>query len=75
MRNATIDLHGELMYLFFYQDFLLIMKEKVREVDIEIHFKDTFKVFSKDKEGKIVMLTIKIYKSFFALYILKGRDG
>ena len=38
-----------------FQDFLQIMKEKVRELDIEIHFKDTFKVFSKDKEGNFFL--------------------
>ena len=28
------------------------MREKVREIDMEIHFKDTFRVFSKDEEGR-----------------------
>jgi hypothetical protein len=27
------------------------MREKVWELDNEIHFKDTFRVFSKDEEG------------------------
>jgi hypothetical protein len=32
------------------------MREKVWELDNEIHFKDTFRVFSKDEEGKSVEL-------------------
>ena len=35
----------------FGQDFLDVMREKVWELDNEIHFKDTFRVFSKDEEG------------------------
>ena len=29
------------------------MGDKVGEIDIEIHFKDTFRVFSKDPDGKL----------------------
>ena len=36
----------------FIQDFLHVMGEKVGELDIEIHFKDTFRVFSKDRDGE-----------------------
>ena len=35
-----------------FEDFLLVMAEKNRETDIEIHFKDTFRAFSKDEDGK-----------------------
>ena len=35
-----------------FEDFLLVMGEKNKEVDIEIHFKDTFRAFSKDEDGK-----------------------
>ena len=35
-----------------FDDFLLVMREKSREVDMEIHFKDAFRVFSKDADGK-----------------------
>ena len=35
-----------------FEDFLLVMGEKNRETDIEIHFKDTFRAFSKDDDGK-----------------------
>ena len=35
-----------------FDDFLLVMGEKSRETDIEIHFKDTFRAFSKDADGK-----------------------
>jgi hypothetical protein len=31
------------------------MGEKVGEIDIEIHFKDTFRVFSKDQEGRLAL--------------------
>ena len=43
-----------------FQDFLLVMKEKSKEVDMEIHFKDAFRVFSKDAEGKECSLGFKI---------------
>ena len=32
-------------------DFTLLVLEKKREIDPETLFKDTFRVFSKDKEG------------------------
>ena len=35
-----------------FEDFLLVMAEKNRETDIELHFKDTFRAFSKDEDGK-----------------------
>ena len=35
-----------------FEDFLLVMGEKNRETDIEIHFKDTFRAFSKDEDGE-----------------------
>ena len=35
-----------------FEDFSLLMKEKTKEIDPEINFKDTFRVFSKDEEGK-----------------------
>ena len=28
-----------------------VMREKSREMDLEIHFKDAFRAFSKDDEG------------------------
>ena len=34
------------------EDFLLVMREKGKEVDMETHFKDAFRVFSKDNEGR-----------------------
>lgn len=36
-----------------FSDFCLVMQEKSREFDEEMHFKDTFRVFSKDVEGCI----------------------
>jgi len=41
--SGTLDFH----------DFALVMGEKTKEVDLETHFKDTFRVFSKDEEGCI----------------------
>ena len=35
-----------------FSDFCLVMGEKNKEQDQEIHFKDTFRVFSKDEEGQ-----------------------
>ena len=43
-----------------FNDFCLVIKEKTREVDTEIHFKDTFRVFSKDEEGKKVDLDLHL---------------
>ena len=31
-----------------------VMGEKNRESDMEIHFKDTFRAFSKDNDGNLV---------------------
>ena len=39
-----------------FEDFLLVMGEKNKEVDIEIHFKDTFRAFSKDEDGKKLLI-------------------
>ena len=35
-----------------FEDFLLFMREKNKETDMEIHFKDTFRAFSKDDDGE-----------------------
>ena len=43
-----------------FNDFCLVIKEKTKEVDTEIHFKDTFRVFSKDEEGKKVDLDLHL---------------
>ena len=34
-----------------FPDFCLLIGEKAKEMDPETHFKDTFRVFSKDEEG------------------------
>ena len=34
-----------------FPDFCLLINEKTKELDPETHFKDTFRVFSKDEEG------------------------
>ena len=40
-RSGTLDFDG----------FLMLMGEKNSETDIEIHYKDTFRAFSKDDDG------------------------
>ena len=35
-----------------YEEFLQVMGEKNRETDIELHYKDTFRAFSKDDDGR-----------------------
>ena len=35
-----------------FEDFCLLLREKSKETDPEILFKDTFRVFSKDEEGE-----------------------
>ena len=35
-----------------FNDFCKLMGEKTKEIDPETHFKDTFRVFSKDEEGE-----------------------
>ena len=37
-----------------------VMREKSREMDLEIHFKDAFRAFSKDDEGPTPLLVLKI---------------
>ena len=34
-----------------FDGFLILMGDKNRETDIEIHYKDTFRAFSKDDDG------------------------
>ena len=46
------------------------MKEKCKEVDMETHFKDAFRAFSKDKEGfySVTVFIDLIEKIFLRLY-------
>ena len=39
-----------------FNDFCVVIKEKNKELDFETHFKDTFRAFSKDDEGKFQIL-------------------
>ena len=62
------------------------MSEKTKEMDPETHFKDTFRVFSKDEEGAFYALpseepmhpshgnmsTVNYFFPFFLLFI--GHD-
>ena len=42
-----------------FPDFCLLIAEKAKELDPETHFKDTFRVFSKDEEGEILKEVIE----------------
>ena len=51
-----------------FSDFCLVIKEKTKELDSETHFKDTFRVFSKDEEGEDIVevsstLFVRLYSS------------
>ena len=41
-----------MVFKIFLFHTLQVIGEKDDEYDIEIHYKDTFKAFSKDKDGK-----------------------
>lgn len=45
------------------------MSEKTKEVDTETHFKDTFRVFSKDEEG-----LLKKYSKYVVIIMNIIRD-
>ncbi|XP_023346987.1 calmodulin-2/4 [Eurytemora carolleeae] len=51
-----------------FNDFVLVMGDKCKEMDNETHFKDTFRVFSKDEEGCIPAEEMK-----FVLKHLPGK--
>merc|ERR1711936_442060 len=51
-----------------FPDFCLLINEKTREMEPETHFKDTFRVFSKDEEGCIPADEMK-----FVLMHLPGK--
>ena len=58
---------------FDFDDFLLVMREKNKETDMEIHFKDTFRAFSKDDDGRdIVKETLEKVLSVFRLHPCPG---
>ena len=38
-----------------FSDFCLVIKEKTKELESETHFKDTFRVFSKDEESRDIL--------------------
>ena len=50
--------------------FSVVMKEKCKEIDMETHFKDAFRAFSKDKEGfySFTVFIDPIVKIFLRLY-------
>ena len=52
----TLELQSHFLYCrsgtLDFDDFLLLMANKIHESDIEIHYKDTFRAFSKDDDGK-----------------------
>ena len=66
LRSGTLDFDG----------FLMLMGNKNRETDIEIHYKDTFRAFSKDDDGANLILLTKftIILSFY-LYRMYSCGG
>ena len=52
-----------------YEAFLQLMGEKNRESDVEIHYKDTFRAFSKDDDGCIPAEELK-----FVMNHLPGKE-
>ena len=48
-----------------FDDFLLLMADKSRETDIEIHYKDTFRAFSKDDDGDCAFWNLKEISHYF----------
>ena len=48
--------------VFDFEDFLIVMREKNKETDMEIHFKDTFRAFSKDDDGRIHNIGLRCAK-------------
>lgn len=57
-----------------FDDFLLLMADKSRETDIEIHYKDTFRAFSKDDDGDCAFGKLKeISKYLFPRLYSSGR--
>ena len=57
-----------------FDDFLLVMREKGKEVDMEIHFKDAFRVFSKDKDGKGKDEEDVLYYLLQAVFLLRSSS-
>ena len=49
--------------------------EKDDEYDIEIHYKDTFKAFSKDKDGKFLKTLFVIFKKHYLLIVSQIQDA
>ena len=52
----------------------MLMSEKTKEVDTETHFKDTFRVFSKDEEGLLKKYTKYVYYTCVVIIMHKIRD-
>ena len=50
---VLFSLLNQIMFIF-----LKVIGEKDNEYDIEIHYKDTFKAFSKDKDGNFKLYLI-----------------
>lgn len=50
-----------------------VMGEKSRESDMEIHFKDTFRAFSKDNDGNSISLKLTAKEKKWFLHVeIKG---
>ena len=44
-----------------FTDFCILMEEKTSENDSETHFKDAFRVFSKDDQGEYLFFNLSFY--------------
>ena len=52
-----------------FDGFLILMGDKNRETDIEIHYKDTFRAFSKDDDGgKVISSYVDNIYPLFGIY-------
>ena len=50
----------------------MLMGEKNRETDIEIHYKDTFRAFSKDDDGGCDAVQSRFNKYYLTIKIFSG---
>ena len=55
--------------MYGFRNVTKVMREKSGELDMEIHFKDAFRAFSKDDEGEDPKLHCVL--RFVNIYILK----
>ena len=59
-----------------FEDFCLLMREKTKEINPEILFKDTFRVFSKDEEGrgKLIAKSLVTFCRYSRMHSSRGDE-